>query len=166
MSSAYPEEACTSHPDSIALDKTEDYLSSLVGTSAREHPTCEHPSRSSVLQVSCNPKEQLALATATRLSFRITGSASVARLEPLLLAREWSGGRATWSPAIMSGSSVIDFVWETTVTKARREQHRNARVLNRLSGSQVTGAPSAVPLLAAQLVLAVWSVVWGPSVLL
>lgn len=75
------------------------------------------------------------------LTFRVTGAASVARFEPLLLGREWGGGHAIWSPPTSSasgqGASAIDFVWETTVTKCQRQQHRSARVLNRLVGAQV-----------------------------
>lgn len=75
------------------------------------------------------------------LTFRVTGAASIARLEPLLLGDNWGGKRATWSPAkndggITAGGS-IDLVWETTVSKKDREEHRKGRVLNRLSGAQV-----------------------------
>lgn len=83
------------------------------------------------------------------LTFRVTGAASVARLEPLLLDHKDRGNRrrqATWSRALNSGGdggsnstagARLDFVWETTVSKLRHQQHRNARVLNRLSGAQV-----------------------------
>ena len=81
------------------------------------------------------------------LTFRVTGAASVARIEPLLLNRDQGSRReAIWSRAGGSGagggrgdpgSPRLDFVWETTVTKEQRQQHRNARVLNRLSGAQV-----------------------------
>lgn len=80
-------------------------------------------------------------------TFRITGAASVARLEPLLLARDWNHShRVVWSRAsdgsdgdggAGAGLSSIDFVWETTVSKLHRMEHRSARVLNRLSGAQV-----------------------------
>lgn len=83
------------------------------------------------------------------LTFRVTGAASVARLEPLLLNRTRGDGRtAIWRRALSSGggsgnspatscSAQLDFVWETTATKEQRQQHRNARVLNRLNGAQV-----------------------------
>lgn len=74
------------------------------------------------------------------LTFRVTGASSVARLEPLLLGQ---GGRnqrpTTWSRSLDSSDdgARIDFVWETTVTKQHQQRHRDARVLNRLSGAQV-----------------------------
>eukprot|EP00752_Nemacystus_decipiens_P008983 g8020.t1 len=83
------------------------------------------------------------------LTFRVTGAASVARLEPLLLNHNRRSRRqAVWRRAVSSGegggnsspaaaSAQLDFVWETTVTKDQHEQHRSARVLNRLSGAQV-----------------------------
>lgn len=73
------------------------------------------------------------------LTFSITGAASIARLEPLLLGDQWAGKKVTWSPAETDGGSTggTDFVWETTVRKKDREAHRKARVLNRLSGAQV-----------------------------
>ncbi|CAN0326658.1 unnamed protein product, partial [Hapterophycus canaliculatus] len=83
------------------------------------------------------------------LTFRVTGAASVARLEPLLLDQdEGKVWQARWSRAVDndgedgdSGSHLnggrIDFVWETTVKKEEVRRHRNARVLNRLSGAQV-----------------------------
>lgn len=87
---------------------------------------------------------------ACTLTFRVTGAASVARLEPLLLDLDHhpgSCGPATWMRASESGGdgggnnnasgARLDFVWETTVSKLRHKQHRNARVLNRLSGAQV-----------------------------
>lgn len=82
---------------------------------------------------------------ASRLSFRVTGAASVARLEPLLLAGDWRhmGQRVEWSrvPGRDGGSAAggdrIDFVWETTVLKQQLMEHRNATILNRLSGAQV-----------------------------
>lgn len=72
----------------------------------------------------------------------------MARLEPLLLGREWRnrGQRVEWLWATGGGGNGgggsvagprIDFVWETTVAKQRRKDHRNATVLNRLSGAQV-----------------------------
>lgn len=80
------------------------------------------------------------------LTFRVTGAASVARLEPLLLDQD-EGGRwqPKWSRAVDDGGDDgsganggrIDFVWETTVRKEEVRRHRNARVLNRLSGAQV-----------------------------
>ncbi|CAM9431262.1 unnamed protein product [Pylaiella littoralis] len=84
------------------------------------------------------------------LTFRVTGAASVARLEPLLLDhdhRRGNGRLVTWTRARKSGGDAggnnndlgarLDFVWETTVSKLRHKQHRNARVLNRLGGAQV-----------------------------
>lgn len=83
------------------------------------------------------------------LTFRVTGATSVARLEPLLLGRHWGERhRLTWWRALNgdSGGAVnsasIDFVWETTVSKQQRVEHRNARVLNRLSGAQVSACVS------------------------
>ena len=83
------------------------------------------------------------------LTFRVTGAASVARLEPLLLNHN-RGNRqqVVWRRALSSNecgangspaatSAQLDFVWETTVTKDQHQQHRGARVLNRLSGAQV-----------------------------
>lgn len=80
------------------------------------------------------------------LTFRVTGAASVARLEPLLLHREEGDLRqAKWLRAGDGGGDGgsspnggrIDFVWETTVKKLEARRHRNSRVLNRLSGAQV-----------------------------
>lgn len=81
------------------------------------------------------------------LTFRVTGAASAARLEPLLLNHDQGDPRKMiWRPALSNGdsngkspatSATLDFVWETTVTKEQHLQHRNARVLNRLSGAQV-----------------------------
>lgn len=92
------------------------------------------------------------------LSFLVTGAASVARLHPLLLGRQWYGGAVAWMSAAADGAEVVDgrgvsngddgngcngkicvpdFVWETTVTKDQRQRHRSARVLNRLNGAQV-----------------------------
>eukprot|EP00903_Cladosiphon_okamuranus_P010040 g9520.t1 len=88
------------------------------------------------------------------LTFRVTGAASVARLEPLLLNRNRGSRRqAVWRRALVSdgdggngspaaaaaaaAAGQLDFVWETTVTKDKHRLHRSARVLNRLSGSQV-----------------------------
>lgn len=79
------------------------------------------------------------------LTFRVTGAAAIARLNPLLLGREWGGGRLMWTQSTLGavdcdetgGGNAIDFVYETTVTKALRKQHRRAKVLNRLSGAQV-----------------------------
>lgn len=81
------------------------------------------------------------------LTFRVTGAASVARLEPLLLNHHQEDRRkGIWHRALSSGggggnspasNAQLDFVWETTVTKEQHQQHRNARVLNRLNGAQV-----------------------------
>ncbi|CAM9937662.1 unnamed protein product [Discosporangium mesarthrocarpum] len=93
------------------------------------------------------------------LSFRITGAASVKRIEPLL--QRDLGHRIAWSQPEASGPRKIndgrdpleeggglssgggrfkclDFVWETTVTKEWKDAHRAARVLNRLSGAQAS----------------------------
>lgn len=74
------------------------------------------------------------------LTFRVTGASSVARLEPLLLDQGGRNQRPTiWLRSLDSGDdgARIDFVWETTVTKQQQQRHRDARVLNRLSGAQV-----------------------------
>ncbi|CAM9903066.1 unnamed protein product [Ectocarpus sp. 6 AP-2014] len=74
------------------------------------------------------------------LTFRVTGASSVARLEPLLLGQGGRNQRPTiWSRSLDSGDDGVrvDFVWETTVTKQQQRRHRDARVLNRLSGAQV-----------------------------
>lgn len=82
------------------------------------------------------------------LTFRVTGAASVARLEPLLLSHDQESRRKTvWCRAGSRagdkgerdprGAARLDFVWETTATKEQQPQHRAARVLNRLSGAQV-----------------------------
>lgn len=81
------------------------------------------------------------------LIFKITGAASVARLEPLLLRRDWIPHRwKRWrdesenyrrSSTPSDSRACVDFVWETTVTKSQRMDHRMARVLNRLNGAQV-----------------------------
>lgn len=85
------------------------------------------------------------------LTFRVTGEASVARLEPLLLDQDWSQRmRIAWFRANDEGSggeghddgASIDFVWETIATKNQRAQHRRAAVLNRLSGAQVLQSPN------------------------
>ncbi|CAM9554675.1 unnamed protein product [Choristocarpus tenellus] len=95
--------------------------------------------------------------TMTCLSFRITGPASVKRIQPLL-RRNWGGYEVVWSQRGMSAcprkgrgaeekdevvrkggfvEGELDFVWETTVSKDWKEAHRAARVLNRLSGAQI-----------------------------
>ena len=81
------------------------------------------------------------------MTFRVTGAASVARLDPLLLHGDWERGKGVaWVRADdkVSGAedcddaaTSIDFVWETVATKHQRAQHRKAVVLNRLSGAQV-----------------------------
>lgn len=78
------------------------------------------------------------------LTFIVTGAASIARLEPLLVQGDWeSRRRIKWSRASAGDAGCagarIDFVWETTVSKRQHREHRNARVLNRLSGAQVCG---------------------------
>lgn len=114
--------------------------------SSPEYVGVEHDTTSRSAELSLTPS-----LPSTTLFFRVTGAASVARLEPLLLNRQWRGGGVKWSP-VRAGAetvavgprgdrddrtSVLDFVWETTVTKDQRRQHRSARVLNRLSGAQV-----------------------------
>lgn len=81
------------------------------------------------------------------LTFRVTGAASMARLEPLLLENQkWAKARLSWSRANIQPDKCaegaretrpIDFVYETSVTKELREEHQKARVLNRLCGAQV-----------------------------
>ncbi|CAM9493544.1 unnamed protein product [Scytosiphon promiscuus] len=80
------------------------------------------------------------------LTFRVTGAASVARLEPLLLDQdEGDPSQAKWTRAVddhgddekSPTGGRIDFVWETTVMKHQVQRHRKSRVLNRLSGAQV-----------------------------
>lgn len=70
----------------------------------------------------------------------------MARLEPLLLDQDWLQQLGiVWVRANDEGSggeghdvsASIDFVWETIATKNQRAQHREAAVLNRLSGAQV-----------------------------
>lgn len=69
----------------------------------------------------------------------------MARLEPLLLGEDLghTRQRVEWSRApggdggSAGGGDRIDFVWETTVLKQQLKEHRNATILNRLSGAQV-----------------------------
>lgn len=128
------------------------------------HPSCSSSPTSMPSSSTGTPHQMLRPAAETTLedhdsplngkpctlTFRVTGAASVARLEPLLLDhdhRRGNGRLVTWTRARKSGGDAggnnndlgarLDFVWETTVSKLRHKQHRNARVLNRLSGAQV-----------------------------
>lgn len=112
----------------------------------------EQPTKEAATEAAATLKDRdLPFDNRNILTFRVTGAASVARLEPLLLIHDRGNRRqAVWrrapgsdkgggnsSPAAATSSGQLDFVWETTVTKDQHQQHRNARVLNRLSGSQV-----------------------------
>lgn len=140
------------HVDSSVLQTTESSRrSSSLGDIADDQEMATAPAAS----VGSEPSLQSSSIT---LSFRVTGAASVARLHPLLLGRQWYGGAVAWMLAARDGAEVVagrggsdgddgdgcngklcvpDFVWETTVTKDQRQRHRSARVLNRLSGAQV-----------------------------
>ncbi len=127
------------------------------GPSLNQGQTAAAMGRDTVLPCSpSDPLQQTSEAAETAetaedprlLTFRVTGAASVARLEPLLLSHDQESRRKTvWCRAGSRAgdegendpraAARLDFVWETTVTKEQQEQHRAARVLNRLSGAQV-----------------------------
>lgn len=123
-----------------------------------KHVELEHDTTTAAATLAPTKLSLSPASTSTTLFFRVTGAAAVARLEPLLLNRPWQGGGVRWSPARTEAETVgvgphgnrngragvLDFVWETTVTKDRRRQHRSARVLNRLSGAQVERIASVV----------------------
>lgn len=128
-SASAPEQQYTTSPD----PPTAAVEAGKIGSSSPRQPSQEDRS------------ELFCASDASRLSFRVTGAASVARLEPLLLTggSRHMGQRVEWSraPGVDGGSAAdcnrIDFVWETTVLKQQLKEHRNATVLNRLSGAQV-----------------------------
>ena len=66
------------------------------------------------------------------LSYRVTGLQSIDRIDPILQSFD----EFDWI-SINHSTKALDFVWETTCTVIQRNQHIEARILNKLHNSQI-----------------------------
>ena len=66
------------------------------------------------------------------LSYRVTGLQSIDRIDPILKSFD----EFDWI-SVNQSTKALDFVWETTCTVIQRNQHIEARILNKLHNSQI-----------------------------
>lgn len=80
------------------------------------------------------------------LTYRVTGAQSIDRIDPLLKSLD----NFDWT-SINDSTTALDFVWETACKVADRNQHSEARILNRLHNSKIIEDKSNLAFLQLQM---------------